>query len=90
MISSIVDNYISLQSSVDNLIKASGYRVEFIAEKMGMNRTSFYLKRKKQNFTPIEMRDFLTAIRADELEDKILVEMSLEAEQEPETIRLHG
>lgn len=88
MISSVVDDYLMLQASVDQLIKVTGYRVEFVADQMGMDRTSFYLKRKNKNFTPKEMKSFLQAIRADELEDKVLGEMSLEAERESETITL--
>lgn len=84
----IVDNYLTLQASVDKLIKISGYRVEFVADQMGMDRTSFYLKRKKKNFTPEEMISFLTVIRADELEDKFLGEMSLEAERNDEFVEL--
>lgn len=82
MITSIVDNYLSLQSNVDNLIKASGYRIEFVANEMGMDRTSFYLKRKKKNFTPQEIKSFLTVIRADELEDKILAQLSVEDQKD--------
>ena len=85
---SIVDDYLSLQASVDKLIKLSGYRVEFVADKMGMDRTSFYLKRKKKNFTPAEMKSFLAVIRADELEDKVLGQMSLEAEKNDEFVPL--
>lgn len=84
----IVDDYLALQASVDNLIKLSGYRVEFVADEMGMDRTSFYLKRKKKNFTPAEMKSFLEVIRAEELEDKILGEMSLETEKNDEFIPL--
>ena len=84
----IVDNYLTLQSSVDKLIKISGYRVEFVADQMGMDRTSFYLKRKKKNFTPEEMKSFLAVIGADELEDKVLGQMSLEAEKNDEFVPL--
>ena len=84
----IVDDYLNLQASVDKLIKLSGYRVDFVADEMGMDRTSFYLKRKKKNFTPAEMKLFLAVIRAEELEDKILGEMSLETEKNDEFIPL--
>ena len=85
---SIVDDYLNLQASVDKLIKISGYRVDFVADQMGMDRTSFYLKRKKKNFTPEEMKSFLAVIRADELEDKVLGQMSLEAEKNDEFVPL--
>ncbi len=78
MISNIVDDYLILQASVSRLLKVSGYRMDFVADKMGMDRTSFYLKRKKNSFAPAEMKLFLEVIGADSFEDKILHEMSIE------------
>ena len=47
MVNSIVDNYLSLQANVDKFIKISGYQANFVADEMGMDRTSFYFKKKK-------------------------------------------
>lgn len=90
MLIETVKNYQTITHNIDKLIKASGYKISWVEEQMGMDRVSFYNKRKKNKFTAEEVERLLTIIRADELEDKVLGEMSLEAEGDPETIRLFG
>lgn len=90
MLIETVKNYRLITGNIDKLIEASGYKIKWIEEQMGIDRVSFYNKRKKNKFSEQEIERLLTIIRADELEDKILVELSLEAENETETIRLHG
>ena len=88
MFTEVVEQYIFLQNNIDKLIELSGYRIGYISDKLGMDKTSFYLKRKNANFSPDEFKKLLLIIRADELEDKVLLEMSLEAEKEGETLTL--
>ncbi len=86
MISHTIKNYRAITNNIDKLIKASGYKIAWIEEQMGMDRVSFYTKRKQNKFSLDEIEKLMDIIRADELEDKVLGEMSLEAEKEEETI----
>ncbi len=81
MLTKVIEDYKIIQSNVDLLIKESGYRMSFIYEKLGMDKTSFYLKRKHANFSVDEIERLLVIIRADELEDRVLLEMSLEDQE---------
>jgi hypothetical protein len=82
MITETVKNYRIILNSIDNIIEASGYKISWIEEQMGMNRVSFYAKRKSGNFTIDEMEKLVKILKADELEDKILLEMSIENEKD--------
>jgi len=88
MVIDIVNNYKTLIRGIDKLIKISGYKISFIEEKMGMDRVSFYQKRKHNKFSVDEIEKLLGIIRVDELEDKILLEMSLENEKDAEYIEV--
>ncbi|MEM6338389.1 MAG: hypothetical protein AAF673_00475 [Pseudomonadota bacterium] len=78
MLTSIIEQYKHIQSNVDRLIEQSGYRLGYVSNKLGMDKTSFYLKRKNANFTVDEIERLLSIIRADELEDKALAELFTE------------
>ena len=88
MFTEVVKEYKYIQTNIDKLIELSGYRVSFICNNMDMDKTSFYLKRKKGNFSSDELENLLLIIRADELEDKALLQISLEAEKEEGTLTL--
>ena len=88
MLSSIVEDYKSLQNNIDKIIEQSGYRIEYISKKMGIDKKSFYLKRKNANFTVDEIERLLNVIHAEDLEDEILLKMSLEAEKDAEYVEL--
>ena len=86
MFTSVVEEYELLQNNIDKLIEHSGYRLGYISEKLGMDKTSFYLKRKNANFSVDELKKLLLIIRDDELEDELLLEMSLDAEKQSDRI----
>ncbi len=89
MITETIKNYKIITDNIDSLIKASGYKITWIEDQMGMNRISFYHKRKNNKFTLNEIERLVSIIRADELEDKVLLEMSIENEKSQETIALY-
>ena len=82
MIRETINNYRFLQENLSKLIEYSGYRLGYITDKMGMDRTSFYYKRKNSKFSIDEMQKLMDVIKIDELEDEVLYEMSVEAEQD--------
>lgn len=86
MFTEVVEEYRFILKNIDKIIERTGYRIGYISDKMEMDKTSFYLKRKNGSFTVDELEKLLLIIRADELEDEVLLEMSLEAEKESDVI----
>jgi len=90
MIRETINNYRYLQENVSKLIEISGYRLSFITDKMGMDRTSFYYKRKNSKFTIEELEKLFDVIDIEKLEDEILNEISEEAELRNEFVNWNG
>jgi len=80
MILEIINNYQKLATSVDVIIKSSGYKIGYLQEQMGMDNVSFYNKRKHAKFSTSELKKLFKIIDVEKIEDKILGEMSLEGE----------
>ena len=53
---SVIEQYINLLQNVDKLIKNTGMRTEFLAKKLEIPLSTFYLKKKKREFSPVEMQ----------------------------------
>ena len=69
----MIVEYRNLLNRVDEFIKLSGYRIDFLQEKLGISRVSFWRKRKHGEFTIKEMEILSEFIFTDELEDKLLL-----------------
>ena len=82
MIIETIKNYISINDNIDLIIKKSGYKISYLYEQMGMDNHSFYIKRKKGNFTPDQLMKLFEIIDLEKLEDKILGEMSIEDQKD--------
>jgi len=85
--------YRNLLNRVDEFIKLSGYRIDFLQDKLGISRVSFWRKRKHGGFTIEEMEILSEFIFTDEMEDKIMLELMNEAESsefltEEESLRI--
>lgn len=85
--------YRNLLNRVDEFIKLSGYRIDFLQDKLGISRASFWRKRKHGEFTIREMEILSEFIFTDEMEDKLLLELMNEAESsefltEEESLRI--
>ena len=85
--------YRNLLNRVDEFIKLSGYRIDFLQEKLGISRVSFWRKRKNGECTIDEMELLSEFIFTDEMEDKIMLELMNEAESseflsEEESLRI--
>lgn len=88
MIKEIVQDYRVIAHNIDTLIKVSGYKIKFVQEQMGMDNVSFYNKRKHAKFSIDEIEKLLDILNIDAIEDKILGELSIEAEKNESSIRL--
>lgn len=51
----IISNYKSLVEEIDQIISKSPLKIEFLAKKLGLGRTSFYNKRRNKSFSLREM-----------------------------------
>ena len=76
----IVQDYLKLKSDLSLLIKKSGYKTNFIANKIGIQPTTFSVKRQRANWTVNEVIGILKIIENEDTEDfyfgKMLAEMN--------------
>lgn len=71
MIAEFINDYKSLCMDVTGLIGKSGYKVDYVRERLKMSKAGFYHKRKKGNFSPDELLQIVKLVRLDEIEDRI-------------------
>lgn len=90
MLTETIKNYKFLAKNVDKIIEVSGFRKDYIMKELQMDRTSFYKKRKEAKFTVDEMERLFEIINVDRLEDKILAQLSEDAEKEGTFVRYEG
>jgi predicted transcriptional regulator len=84
-------SYADVVDNIPVLIKQSGYRVEFIAEKLQIPRSTFYSKRRDKAFSFNEMLKIITLINDDEdeiseEEDMYLCEIAKQRMADPDTV----
>ena len=76
----IVLDYLKLKSDITVLLKKSGFRSNFVAEKIGLQPQNFSVKRQRANWTDQEVLKILDVIENEDLEDfylgKIMNEMN--------------
>lgn len=58
----IIENYKLLKSRIPDIIEKSGYRNDFIAQKMGIKPNYFSVKKQRGNWTDSDVEKLLTAI----------------------------
>lgn len=68
----IILNYNFLRNNLAELIKKSGYRNDFIAEKIGMAPAYFSVKKQRGNWTEEEAEKILDIIENEATEDYYL------------------
>ena len=64
-----IEDYKILKSIIPELIAMSGYKNNFIAQKIGIRPPSFADKKKKGNWTCDELEKILSIIESEELDD---------------------
>lgn len=65
----IIDKYKILLDSIPRLIEISGYKNEYIAQKLEMTPTHFSSKKSKGNWTIEEIEKILKTISNEDVED---------------------
>jgi uncharacterized protein YjcR len=65
----VIDNYLLLKKHVPDFIEKSGYRNDYIAEKIGMSPSYFAVKKKRGNWSDDEISKIMLAISNDAVND---------------------
>lgn len=71
MLSKIVLNYQVLVNNMGQLIEISGYRNDYLSQKIGLKPANFSLKKQKGNWTTQEVLKLLAIIESKEAQDYI-------------------
>lgn len=75
MLSEVILEYKILCLHVADIINLTGYKVDYVRQKLGYSRPGWYKKRKNGNFSPEELGEIFKIIRVEELEDKVFGEL---------------
>ncbi|WP_153797562.1 hypothetical protein [Foetidibacter luteolus] len=65
----IVQNYLLLKKQLPQLIKKSGYRNDFIAEKIGMKADYFAVKKQRNSWSDEEILKIIKLIESDDVSE---------------------
>jgi hypothetical protein len=71
MLSKIVLNYQMLINNMGQLIEISGFRNDYLSQKIGLKPANFSVKKQKGNWTTSEVLKLLSIIENKEVEDYI-------------------
>jgi len=71
MLSKIVLNYQMLVNNMGQLIEISGFRNDYLSQKIGLKPANFSVKKQKGNWTTDEVLKLLSIIENKEVEDYI-------------------
>ena len=74
-----VSGYTQIVDNISIIIKDTGYRTNFVAKKLRMPISTFYLKRRKKTFSLDEVTQIVEMLDDDEaLENKYMLELAKE------------
>ena len=71
MLTKIVENYQLIVNNIGQLIEISGYRNDYLSQKIGLKPANFSLKKQKGNWSADEVLKLLSIIENKEIEDYI-------------------
>ena len=75
----VIENYILLKKQLTQLIRRSGYRNDYIAEKIGMRADYFAVKKQRGNWSDDELVKIIKVINNDDVAayfDSLLIKNS--------------
>lgn len=58
----IVSDYKTLCAEIADIVESSGFKIDFVCDKIGLSRMGFYKKRKTGTFKPDELAKLLQII----------------------------
>lgn len=77
----IIEQYEQLKKHFGEILDRSGYRLDHLAEKIGVPKGNFYMKKKRGSFNHEEMKKLLKLIGTDEMEDELFAEILTKAQK---------
>lgn len=80
---SVVSQYRIIKNNLNEIIKVSGYRNDYIARKLGISPQSFTVKKQRNSWNDEEIEKVLEIVDNEDSQDFILVQLmrSLEGEE---------
>ncbi len=69
MLISIIKNYQLIVNNMGQLIDLSGYRNDYLSQKIGLKPANFSLKKQKGNWSVEELLKLLSIIENEEIQD---------------------
>ena len=65
----VIENYNILRMALPRLLDISGYRMDYLAEQLGLSKNYFYAKKSKNKFSNDEFEKIIAFIWRDEFQD---------------------
>lgn len=84
---SILNQYRVIKENIGDIIKASGYRNDYIARKLGISPQSFAAKKQRNSWNDKEIEKVLEIVDNEDSEDYIMLQIMRSLEDE-ETVSL--
>ncbi|GLU53923.1 hypothetical protein [Dyadobacter frigoris] len=83
MATEIVNSYKNLVNNIGQLIEVSGYRNDYIAQKIGLTPVNFATKKKRGTLSVTEIEQIISIIENEDVEDYIMIEIMKSRKDEP-------
>jgi len=71
----VIENYNLLRKTLPRLLDISGYRMDYLAEQLGISKNYFYTKKSKNTFSNDEFEKIVAFIWRDEFQGILDEEM---------------
>ncbi|TAF43502.1 MAG: hypothetical protein EAZ64_08875 [Sphingobacteriales bacterium] len=78
----VLQQYKSLKDRFNEILALSGYRLDFLAKELNMQKNTMSAKKQRNSFTDDEMYKLLTIVWNERTEDKFLHQAMKEAEKD--------
>lgn len=78
----IIQDFKNFKNIFPQILEMSGYKMEFLAQRLSMSATGFSTKKKKNNFSIEQMEQLMDIVWNDYLEEKFLTRAMDEAKNE--------
>lgn len=83
MATEIVSNYKAIVNNIGQLIDVSGYRNDYIAQKIGLTPVNFATKKKRGTLSVDEIANILNIIENEDVDNFIMLEIMRSRKNEP-------
>lgn len=83
----VFQEFNAIKTNIAEIVKASGYRNDYLAKKLGLSRQNFSMKKQRGSFSPEELQKIVELITEpnEDAEDAIMLEI-MRSRKDDETI----